>query len=221
MLSCFKDTEKRRNDYFCTMEFPSKKIESVVREFATLPGIGKKTALRLALHILKKSEEDAERLGQAIVEMRRDIKYCSRCHNISDEDICRICQNPRRNQRLLCVIEDMKDVIAIENTHQYQGLYHVLGGLINPLQGIGPDMLQVNSLVERIPKEGIEEIIFAFSANIEGDTTAFYISKKLKPLGVKISSIARGIPIGLDLEFTDEVTLARSLVNRTNVQLPD
>ena len=221
MLSYDKDTEKSRNDYFCYMEFPSKKIESVVREFSTLPGIGKKTALRLALHILKKSEEDAERLGQAIIEMRRDIKYCSKCHNISDEEVCRICTHPRRNAKLLCVVEDMKDVIAIENTHQFQGLYHVLGGLINPLQGIGPSMLHVDSLVERIPKEGVEEIIFAFSANIEGDTTAFYISKKLKPLGVKISSIARGIPVGLDLEFTDEVTLARSLVNRTRVQMPE
>jgi len=202
------------------MEYPSKRIENVVNELANLPGIGRKTALRLALHILKQTEDEAERLGQSIVELRKHIKYCEKCHNISDAEICNICSNPRRKSNLLCIVEDTKDVIAIENTHQFQGLYHVLGGLINPLQGIGPSILNIDSLVSRIPAERIDEIIFALSANIEGDTTAFYISKKLKSLGVKISSIARGIPVGCDLEFTDEVTLARSLINRTLITLP-
>ena len=203
------------------MEYPTKTIEATVKELASLPGIGRKTALRLALHILKQSEDDAVRLGQSIMDMRKHIQYCKKCHNISDEEVCRICKNPRRRMNVLCVVEDMKDVIAIENTHQFDGLYHVLGGLINPLQGIGPSLLHIDSLVERIQKEGIVEIIFAFGANIEGDTTAFYISKKLKPLQVKISSIARGIPVGCDLEFTDEVTLARSLMNRTLLSIPD
>jgi len=202
------------------MEYPSKRIETVVNELATLPGIGRKTALRLALHILKQSEEEAERLGLSIVELRKHIKYCSKCHNISDADVCNICSNKRRRTNVLCIVEDTKDVIAIENTHQFQGLYHVLGGLINPLQGIGPSLLNIDTLEKRVPNESIEEIIFAFSANIEGDTTAFYISKRLKRFGVKISSIARGIPVGCDLEFTDEVTLARSLMNRTLVTLP-
>lgn len=199
------------------MEYPSKKIEAVVNEFAGLPGIGRKTALRLAMHLLRQPVEDAERLGHAIVEMRMGIQYCKNCFNISDAEVCHICTNQRRDRQLVCVVEDAKDVIAIENTHQFQGTYHVLGGLINPLQGIGPSALNIEPLVERIPKDTVSEIIFAFSANIEGDTTAFYISKKLRPFDVKISSIARGIPIGCDLEFTDELTLARSLINRTHL----
>ncbi len=202
------------------MQYPSRTIETVVTALSALPGIGRKTALRLALHILKQSEEDAEKLGASIIDLRKNVKYCQHCHNLSDSDICNICTNPRRNQHLLCLVEDTKDVIAIENTHQFQGLYHVLGGLINPLQGIGPAMLQIDSLVARVREKDIKEVIFAFSANIEGDTTAFYISKKLAATAVNISSIARGIPIGLDLEFTDEITLARSLLNRTAVSLP-
>lgn len=202
------------------MEFPSKAIENAVNELANLPGIGRKTALRLALHILKQSESEAEQLGTAIIELRKNIEYCERCHNISDDKICRICNNPRRNASLLCLVEDAKDVIALENTHQFQGLYHVLGGLINPLQGIGPSMLHIESLISRIKQEKIEEVIFAFSANIEGDTTAFYIQKQLAPLDVRVSSIARGIPVGTDLEFTDEITLARSLMNRTLLAMP-
>jgi recombination protein RecR len=197
------------------MEYPSKSIEEAVNELSGLPGIGKKTALRLALHILKRSEEDAQRLGSSIIDLRRNIQYCQTCFNISDSESCNICKNPRRNEKLLCLVEDTKDVIALENTHQFNGLYHVLGGLINPLGGIGPSQLNIESLGDRIREKGVEEVIFAFSANIEGDTTAFYISKKIAPLGVRISSIARGIPVGLDLEFTDEVTLARSLINRT------
>lgn len=202
------------------MEYPSKAIEEAVNELASLPGVGRKTALRLALHILKQSENDAERLGGSIINLRKNIKYCKSCHNISDEEQCKICKHPRRNKKLLCVVEDTKDVIALESTHQFNGIYHVLGGLINPLQGIGPSLLNIDSLISRLPEEGIEEVIFAFSANIEGDTTAFYIQKKLAKSGVRISSIARGIPVGTDLEFTDEITLARSLMNRTLLAIP-
>jgi len=202
------------------MEYPSKTIEEAVAELASLPGIGRKTALRLALHILKKSEAEAERLGQAIIAMRRKTKFCKSCGNITDEEICKICSNPRRKQELICVVEDAKDVIALESTQQFMGTYHVLGGLINPLMGIGPSMLNIDPLIERASKEEVKEIIFAFTANIEGDTTAFYLSKKLAPKGVSISSIARGIPIGTDLEFADEMTLARSLINRTKLTMP-
>lgn len=201
------------------MEYPSKNIEEAIAELSGLPGVGRKTALRLALHILKQTEADAERLGLAIISLRKNTRYCERCHNISDEALCKICSNQRRRQDLVCIVEDTKDVIAIEGTHQFNGVYHVLGGLINPLQGIGPSQLQIESLVERITRDGCAEIILALSASIEGDTTAFYLTKKLAPLGVQISSIARGIPVGLDLEFTDEVTLARSLLNRTPVNL--
>ncbi|MEL6133411.1 MAG: recombination mediator RecR [Bacteroidota bacterium] len=199
------------------MEYPSKTIEEAVNELATLPGIGRKTALRLALHILKRPTEEAENLGQAIIRMRRETKFCKKCGNITDEEICHICKNPRRNQKLICIVEEAKDIIALESTHQYAGLYHVLGGLINPLAGIGPSMLNIEPLFQRIREGEVEEVIFAFSANIEGDTTAFYLSKKLSNMGVNVSSIARGIPVGTDLEFTDEVTLARSLLNRTRV----
>ena len=197
------------------MEYPSKAIKDAVDELASLPGIGRKTALRLALHILKQTEEDAERLGSSIVTLRKNIKYCTSCHNISDNDLCNICSNNRRNTQLICVVEDTKDVIALESTAQFNGLYHVLGGLVNPLQGIGPGQLNIDTLIERVKEQEVKEVIFAFSANIEGDTTAFFITKKLKNLGVRISNIARGIPVGMDLEFTDEITLARSLINRT------
>ncbi|MEO0898239.1 MAG: recombination mediator RecR [Bacteroidota bacterium] len=203
------------------MEYPSKTIEEAVNELASLPGIGRKTALRLALHILKKSEPEAERLGNAIISMRKETKFCKKCGNISDTDICKICANPRRNQELICVVEDAKDVIALESTQQFMGTYHVLGGLINPLMGIGPSMLNIDPLIERANGGVVKEVIFAFTANIEGDTTAFYLSKKLAPKGVNISSIARGIPMGTDLEFADEITLARSLINRTRLTTPD
>lgn len=199
------------------MEYPSKGIEKVVTELAGLPGIGRKTALRLAFHILRQADTDAARLGQAISELHAQTHFCKQCGHISDAELCKICTNPRRDPRLICVVEDVKDVMALESTHQYNGRYHVLGGLINPLQGIGPSMLNIEKLPERIKQEGVEEVIYAFAANIEGDTTAFYLSKKLAPTGVRISSIARGIPVGTDLEFTDEVTLARSIVNRTQL----
>ncbi|GAB4403900.1 MAG: recombination mediator RecR [Bacteroidia bacterium] len=203
------------------MEYPSKAIEAAVNELASLPGIGRKTALRLALHILKQGEGQAERLGMSIIEMRRNTRFCRHCGNISDDDLCRICTNNRRDRGLLCVVEDAKDVIALESTHHYQGLYHVLGGLINPLQGIGPSMLNIEPLLERVRTLPAREVILALSANIEGDTTAFYLTKKLATTGVQVSSIARGIPVGTDLEFTDEVTLARSLINRTRLSSHD
>ncbi len=200
------------------MNYPSKIIEKAINELASLPGIGKKTALRLALHILKQPVDNAVGLGEAIIALRKEIRYCKKCHNISDSELCNICANPRRDQQTICVVEDMKDVIAIESTNQFNGVYHVLGGIINPLMGIGPSHLNIDSLVEKIKEVECKEVIFAFSANIEGDTTAFYISKKLTGTGVRVSSIARGIPIGLDLEYTDEITLGRSLLNRTIIQ---
>jgi recombination protein RecR len=202
------------------MEFPSKVIENAIQSLAGLPGIGKKTALRLALHILKQPDTFATQLGESLIALRRDVKYCKNCHNLSDLDTCNICLNPRRDKQVLCVVEDMKDVIAIESTHQFHGHYHVLGGVINPLMGIGPSQLTIESLLDRVKADEVTEVIFAFSANIEGDTTGFYIGKKLSALGVKVSSIARGIPIGLELEYTDEITLARSILNRTLITLP-
>ncbi|MEM0999680.1 MAG: recombination mediator RecR [Bacteroidota bacterium] len=199
------------------MEFPSKLIEAGVNELSRLPGIGKKTALRLALHILKGDESEAEALGNALIAMRRDTKYCSECGNISDDDICKICTSHRRDRGTICVVEDCKDVIAIENTGQYTGLYHVLNGVIHPMQGITPSELNIESLIVRVQDGACTEIIFALSASMEGDMTSFYISRKLNELEkeIRISSIARGIPVGSDLEYTDEVTLARSLLNRT------
>lgn len=197
------------------MEFPSKVIEDGVNELSRLPGIGKKTALRLALHILKGSEVEAENLGNAIIALRKGVKYCKNCGNISDDEICRICSSHRRNQGLICVVEDCKDVIAIENTGQYNGTYHVLNGIIHPMQGLGPGDLNIESLIERVKSGECEEVIFALPSSMEGDMTTFYISRKLEDKNIRISSIARGIPVGSDLEFADEITLARSLINRT------
>lgn len=197
------------------MEFPSKVIEDGVNALARLPGIGKKTALRLALHILKGGEADAEALGNALIALRKGIRYCRNCGNISDEDTCKICSSHRRNQHMICVVEDCKDVIAIENTGQYSGTYHVLNGIIHPMQGLGPSDLNIDGLVERLRRGGCEEVIFALPSSMEGDMTSFYIARKIEEFGVRTSSIARGIPVGSDLEFTDEITLARSLHNRT------
>lgn len=203
------------------MEYPSKLIQSAVEELSKLPGIGRKTALRLALHVLKQSVEDAEYLGASLISLRRDVKYCEECGNLSDTNHCGICVNSSRDNSLICVVEDCKDVIAIENTGQFRGKYHVLGGLINPMQGIGPSMLNVEKLLKRVRDDAPSEIIFAFGANLEGDTTTFFITRKLKDFDVRISSIARGIPVGADLEFTDEITLARSILNRTHLQLKE
>ncbi|MBK9448112.1 MAG: recombination protein RecR [Bacteroidetes bacterium] len=199
------------------MEFPSKVIEDGVNELSKLPGIGKKTALRLALFILKGSEGDAEGLGNAIIALRKGVKYCKQCGNLTDEEICRICSSHRRNQAMICVVEDCKDVIAIENTGQYTGTYHVLNGIIHPMQGLGPSDLNIESLLNRLRTGACEEVIFALPSSMEGDMTSFYIARKLEEFGVRTSSIARGIPVGSDLEFTDEITLARSLINRTSL----
>ncbi|QMU28901.1 recombination mediator RecR [Adhaeribacter radiodurans] len=198
------------------MNFPSKLIESAVDELAKLPGIGRKTALRLVLHLLKSETEETTDLADALTKMRNDITYCEQCHNISDTEVCSICANPLRDQTSLCVVSDIRDVIAIENTAQYKGLYHVLGGVISPIEGIGPSDLNITSLIERIPGSEVKEIILAISPTMEGDTTSFYITRKLRELGVKITTIARGVPVGGELEYTDEITLGRSIVERTS-----
>ena len=202
------------------MNFPSKLIEDAVTEISRLPGIGKKTALRLALHLLKQHEANTEALALAITRMRSEIQYCKTCHNISDAEKCSICMSHRRDPSILCVVEDIRDVLAIENTNQFQGKYHVLGGVISPIQGIGPEELKIESLLSRVDSalqtEPIKEVILALSATMEGDTTSFYLAKKLKEKGIMVSSIARGIPVGGELEFTDEVTLGRSIMTRIN-----
>ncbi|QSE97831.1 recombination mediator RecR [Fulvivirga lutea] len=199
------------------MEYPSKLIERAVEEISRLPGIGKKTALRLALHLLKEPVSASEALGQSIVELRKQIKYCKKCMNIADSDVCGICASHRREESTICVVEDTRDVLAIENTSQYNGLYHVLGGVISPIEGVGPDELNIEQLIERIKSSNgtVAEIIFALSPTMEGDTTAFYLTKQLKDFNIKISTIARGIPIGGELEYADEITLGRSIASRT------
>ncbi len=200
------------------MQLPSLLLENAVAQFSKLPGIGKKTALRLVLHLLKQDVNDVQHFGETIARMRRDIKFCQRCHNISDGDICSICSNSVRKQNMICVVETIRDVIAIESTQQYNGTYHVLGGIISPLDGIGPDQLTIESLVHRIEKEQTEELIFALSPNIQGDTTIYYIQKKIAQFNCRITTIARGIAFGGELEYADEMTLARSLANRLPVQ---
>ncbi len=200
------------------MQLPSSLLENAVAEFAKLPGIGKKTALRLVLHLLKQDIGDVQHFSEVIARMRSEIKFCQRCCNISDGDICSICANSLRNQRTICVVENIRDVIAIESTQQYSGTYHVLGGIISPLDGIGPDQLNIESLVARIRKEETEELIFALNPNIQGDTTIYYIQKKLQPHSCRITTIARGIAFGGELEYADEMTLARSIANRLPVQ---
>ena len=202
------------------MNYPSRLIEEAVTEIAKLPGIGKKSALRVALHLLKRDASQTQSLADALVALRTQTRFCGQCHSISDEELCHICKNPKRDQSLLCVVTDTRDILAIENTAQFNGLYHVLGGVIAPLEGIGPADLHIDSLIERISHSStaVEEVVLALSPTMEGDTTAFYLNKKLKPLGVKISSIARGIPIGGDLEYTDEITLGRSIVSRVRVE---
>ena len=200
------------------MQFSSQLLENAVNEFAKLPGIGKKTALRLVLHLLKKEEGEVEQFSHIISKMRNEIKFCNRCFNISDTITCNICINPMRQQQLLCVVETIRDVIAIESTQQFNGLYHVLGGIISPLDGIGPEQLTIDSLVERIKTENIEEVIFALNPTIQGDTTIYYIGRKLKEIKVKITTIARGIAFGGELEYADEMTLAKSISNRIAVE---
>ncbi|TVQ92918.1 MAG: recombination protein RecR [Bacteroidetes bacterium] len=199
--------------------FSSKLLQAAVEEFSKLPGIGRKTSLRLVLHLLRQEKEDVSFFANAIERLRKEVVYCKTCHNISDKEICDICSSPRRDKSLICVVEDLRDVIAIENTGQYHGLYHVLGGIISPMDGIGPDDLQIESLIKRINNSSVQEIILALSTTMEGDTTNFYIYRKLEDKKIKISAIARGIAIGDELEYADEVTLGRSIMNRTPYQL--
>ena len=200
------------------MVFSSTLLENAVNEFAKLPGIGRKTALRLVLHLLKKEVSDTESFTQALLKLREEIYFCVRCHNISDKTLCNICANRSRKQEMICVVENIRDVIAIESTQQFNGVYHVLGGSISPLDGIGPDQLEIASLIKRVEEEKTEELIFALSPNIQGDTTIYYISKKLKDIDVKITTIARGIAFGGELEYADEMTLARSITNRMAIE---
>ena len=196
--------------------YPSVLLEKAVGEFSKLPGIGRKTALRLVLHVLRQPVGEAEAFADAVLHVRKDIKYCSVGHNISDDDVCPICADARRDRSTICVVENVQDVMAIENTQQYNGLYHVLGGVISPMDGVGPGDLQIESLVQRVKdNDDVKEIILALSSTMEGDTTNFYIHRQLAPLHVKVTMIARGISVGNDLEYTDEVTLGRSIVNRT------
>lgn len=196
------------------MEFSSKLLESAVNEMAQLPGIGKRTALRLVLHLLKQPKEQTLFLSQALVSLREEIQFCDSCHNISDISRCEICSNIKRNQKIVCVVEDVRDVMAIENTGQYNGIYHVLGGKISPMDGVGPSQLKINSLVEKVKSGGVQEIIFALSSTMEGDTTNFYIYKQIKECSIVTSTIARGISVGDELEYADEVTLGRSILQR-------
>ena len=196
-------------------QYPSQLLERAVEAFSQLPGVGRKTALRLVLHLLRQSTEDVDSFADAVIRVKHDVKYCKVCHNISDNEVCSICSDPRRDASVVCVVENIQDVTAIENTQQFHGLYHVLGGIISPMDGIGPHDLEIESLVERVEEGTVKEIILALASTMEGDTTNFYISRKLKDTGVKLSVVARGISVGDELEYTDEVTLGRSILNRT------
>ncbi len=197
-------------------QYPSQLLEQAVQEFAKLPGIGRKTALRLVLHLLRQDVDDVNRFATSLAKMRQEVKRCRVCHNISDSDLCPLCSDPRRDASTICVVENIQDVLAVENTQQFNGLYHVLGGVISPMDGIGPADLEIDSLVQRVAEGGISEVILALSSTMEGDTTNFYIFRKLAPYSdVKLSVIARGISVGDELEYTDEVTLGRSILNRT------
>lgn len=200
------------------MQFSSSLLENAVNEFAKLPGIGKKTALRLVLHLLKQGSAEVGQFSEVIAKMRSEIKFCHRCHNVADGDICSICANSMRKKELICVVENIRDVIAIESTQQFNGTYHVLGGVISPLDGIGPDQLNIEALIQRVEKEPIEELIFALNPNIQGDTTIYYIQKKLQQSVVRVTTIARGIAFGGELEYADEMTLGRSLQNRLPIE---
>jgi recombination protein RecR len=199
------------------MQFSSALLETAVNEFAKLPGIGKKTALRLVLHLLKQEPDEVQHFSDVVARMRTEIKFCQRCHNVADADICSICANSMRKQNMICVVENIRDVIALESTQQYSGTYHVLGGVISPLDGVGPNQLNIDTLISRVQKEGTDEVIFALSPTIQGDTTIYYVQKKLAT-NVKVTTIARGIAFGGELEYADEMTLARSLQNRLPVE---
>lgn len=198
-----------------SQQYPSQLLERAVQEFSKLPGVGHKTALRLVLHLLRQEDQDVQAFVEAVSRLKHDVCYCKTCHNISDAERCPICADPRRDATTVCVVENIQDVMAVENTQQYQGLYHVLGGVISPMDGIGPSDLEIDSLVKRVEEGGVREVILALSPTMEGDTTNFYIFRKLAPYDVSISIIARGVSVGNELEYTDEVTLGRSIVNRT------
>ena len=195
-------------------QFSSGLLENAVQEFSKLPGIGRKTALRLVLHLLRQPENEVEMFGNSVISLRRDIKYCKKCHNISDTETCLICANQARDAETICVVENIRDVMSIENTQQFRGLYHVLGGIISPMDGVGPSDLEIESLIKRVQHDNVKEVILALSTTMEGDTTNFYIFRKLATLDVKITTIARGVAIGDDLEYADEITLGRSILNR-------
>jgi len=197
------------------LKYSSKLIADAVAEFSKLPGIGEKTALRLVVFLLKQEKEKVQHFGSAITTMREQIKFCKQCHNVADTEVCSICSNKQRDDSLLCIVENFRDVIAIENTEIFRGLYHVLGGIISPIDGVGPDQLNIESLIDRVQAGGIKEVVMAISPTIEGDTTIFYLSKKLQPFSIKITTIARGVSFGGELEYTDELTLARSIATRT------
>jgi len=196
-------------------QYPSRLLERAVQEFSKLPGIGRKTALRLVLHLLRQETTEVEQLADALVTMKNEVRFCSVCHNISDTEVCPICSDERRDATTICVVENVQDVMAIENTQQFHGVYHVLGGIISPMDGIGPGNLEIDSLVQRVAEGGVKEVILALSPTMEGDTTCFYIFRKLASFDVKLSIIARGVSVGNELEYTDEVTLGRSILNRT------
>lgn len=196
----------------------SRLIEDVVSSFMSLPGVGRKTALRFALHLLRQQETVSEKFGESIIKMRKEIVYCKECNNISDGELCIVCSNPNRKKNIICIVEDIRDIIAIENTQQFNGVYHVLGGIISPMDGIGPSDLNITSLIQKIASGSVSEVVFALKTSIEGDTTSFYIYKKIKEFNIPVSMIARGISFGDDLEYTDEITLGRSIINRTPYQ---
>lgn len=195
-------------------QYPSQLLERAVGEMSKLPGVGRKTALRLVLHLLRKERSEVQALADSLSTLRNEVHYCQCCHNISDTELCDICSSPRREKSLICVVENIQGVMAVEATGQYKGLYHVLGGAISPMDGVGPSDLEIESLVERVAAGGVEEVIFALNPTMEGDTTNFYISRRLRDYGVRLTTLARGVSVGDDLEFTDEVTLGRSLINR-------
>jgi recombination protein RecR len=201
-------------------EFPSKLLEEAVNEFSSLPGIGRKTAFRLVMDLLRRNADEVKRFGEAIVKLHQEIHYCTICHNISDTEICTICSDKSRDAALICVVENIQDVMAIENTRQYRGYYHVLGGIISPIDGMGPSDLRIDTLESKISKGGIEEVIFALSTTMEGDTTNYYLYKRLNKYNIRLSILARGVAIGDELEYTDEITLGRSIMNRTPFSTP-
>ncbi len=196
-------------------QYPSKLLERAINEFTKLPGVGRKTALRFVLHLLRQDIDSVESFGNSLIQLKNDIKYCQICHNISDTDVCQICSNPNRDSSIVCVVENIRDVMIIESTQQFRGLYHVLGGVISPMDGIGPNNIKINSLIERVNNNEIKEVILALSTTMEGDTTNFFIYRKLESANIKISTLSRGVSIGDELEYTDEITLGRSIVNRT------